>query len=274
MNNLEFWQSITDIINKGFDNDGNERLKQYGDQFVDGRLLFTRYTIDEQRGCAAGGDLHVAATLLASAEIAADRVFATEDGFKRQQQCAEKQIMAIENWAKSIGCWFDYVDKVYENYFGAQLTEGGEAHIYDNGQFVLKRIGLDYFVLPILALDRITLHNTLFPSTNMFVMGFGRTTSGEFQILVKQQFIQGVKVLEEEIQLFAEALGFKLISARNWTYATPHIYLSDLHDENVIKSLGGNIFVIDCDIRINTPELRCGGVRELTNEVTFLDRGF
>lgn len=43
--------------------------------------------------------------------------------------------------------------------------------------------------------------------------------------------------------------------------STPEIYLSDLHDENVIRSKEGNVFVVDCDIRINTPKLRCGGKR-------------
>ena len=52
----------------------------------------------------------------------------------------------------------------------------------------------------------------------------------------------------------------------NWT---PYIYLSDMHDENVIKTPQGSIIVIDCDIRINTKELRCGGIRILTNEVEF-----
>ena len=72
---------------------------------------------------------------------------------------------------------------------------------------------------------------------------------------------------DEEIALFAENIGFKLINPRNWTFATPEIYLSDLHDENVIRSKEGNIFVVDCDIRINTPNLRCGGVRVLTTEI-------
>lgn len=41
--------------------------------------------------------------------------------------------------------------------------------------------------------------------------------------------------------------------------------------KNVIKSAMGTIFVIDCDIRINTPELRQGGVRELTTCVEFIN---
>ena len=51
---------------------------------------------------------------------------------------------------------------------------------------------------------------------------------------------------------------------------SPDIYLSDMHDENVILSAAENIFVVDCDIRINTPELRQGGRRTLTTEVRFL----
>ena len=124
-----------------------------------------------------------------------------------------------------------------------------------------------------LALDRITLHNTLFPSTKMTVIGYGATTEGEFQILVQQQFIHGSLVSEFEIQRYVESLGFKLINPKNWTYATPYLYLSDMHDENVIKTPQGNILVVDCDIRINTPELRCGGIRTLTNDVRFKQDG-
>ena len=48
------------------------------------------------------------------------------------------------------------------------------------------------------------------------------------------------------------------------------LYLSDMHDEYVIRSNhSGTIFVVDCDIRINTPELRQGGTRILSTEVKF-----
>lgn len=68
-----------------------------------------------------------------------------------------------------------------------------------------------------------------------------------------------------------QQIGFELKNARNWTYATPQIYLSDMHDENVLRSLKSNtIFVVDCDIRINTPELRQGGTRILSTEVNFI----
>lgn len=96
------------------------------------------------------------------------------------------------------------------------------------------------------------------------VLGFGRDSNNEFKIIVEQPFIKGERISDDEIAVYMEKMGFKLCNPRNWTFATPEIYLSDMHDENVIRSQSGNIFVIDCDIRINTPELKCGGIRTLT----------
>lgn len=155
---------------------------------------------------------------------------------------------------------------------GNQIAEGGEAVVYDHGATLIKSIGLDYFIQPILALDRITLHNAYFPETTMTVLGFGRTNDGEFKIIVEQPFIEGTHVSDEEIADYMQKMGFELRSERNWTYATPDIYLSDMHDENVIRSSAGTIFVVDCDIRINTPELKQGGIRELSTDVTISEK--
>ncbi len=62
-------------------------------------------------------------------------------------------------------------------------------------------------------------------------------------------------------------MGFELRNPKNWTYATSDIYLSDMHDENVLQTADGTIIVVDCDIRINTPELKQGGTRTFSNDV-------
>jgi hypothetical protein len=121
-----------------------------------------------------------------------------------------------------------------------------------------------------LALDRIALHNAYFPETRLTVLGFGRNIDGEFKILVEQPYIRGFHFSDAEIAEYMERMGFELKTPHNWTYATPEIYLSDMHDENVIRSEDGPICVVDCDIRINTPELRQGGTRLLTTNVVFL----
>lgn len=104
----------------------------------------------------------------------------------------------------------------------------------------------------------------------MTVVGYGRDSDGNFKVIVEQPFIDGLPVSDDEIADYMRQMGFELKNPRNWTYATPDIYLSDMHDENVIRSATGTIFVVDCDIRINTPELRNGGTRMLTTKVVFL----
>lgn len=145
-----------------------------------------------------------------------------------------------------------------------------KAIVYDHGASIVKTIGLDYFIEPILALDRISLHNCFFPETNLTVLGFGCDTNDNFYIIVEQPFIQGSVMSNDEIHQFMSNMGFKLINPRNWTYATPSTYISDVHDENVLKSSSGHVFVIDCDIRINVPELKCGGDRHYSTDITII----
>ena len=115
-------------------------------QFFNKQLLFKRYSPSEQHGCATGGSFHVVASILAGAETPTNQLTAPEGSFKRDCQRAEAQAAVIEQWAKTTGCWVDDVDKDFEQTFGEQLAEGGEAHVYDNGNTIIKRIGLDYYI--------------------------------------------------------------------------------------------------------------------------------
>jgi hypothetical protein len=271
MNNADFWRSINGIIADGFTPEGLQKLDQYAELFINGRLVYKRFSPFEQHGCATGGATHVVASLLAGAKARSDSGAASYvDDFKREVECGTQQADCIEQWGRRTGCWTDCVDKTLSQTLGEQIAEGGEAKVYDHGATLVKTIGLDYFVQPILALDRITLHNAYFPETKLTVLGFGRTTNGDFKIVVEQPFIEGTHVADEEISVFAKKMGFELINPRNWTYATTEVYLSDMHDENVLRSSSGTVFVVDCDIRINTPQLRAGGTRTLSTDVGML----
>ena len=270
MNNQDFWADINSIIKGGFTANGLAKLESYAEQFISKRLVYQRFSSEEQYGCAEGGATNVVASLLAGADAAANRNVSSELTFKEECERGKAQETIIECWARKVGCWYDDAEKQLTAELGEQIAEGGEAHVFKLGCNLIKAIGLDYYIQPILALDRISLHNAFFPETKMIVVGFGRFSDGRFQIIVEQPHIQGSQMSDTDISEFAQKLGFKLINPKNWTYATPEIYLSDLHDENVIRSKEGNIFVVDCDIRINTPELKCGGVRTLTTEVEFI----
>ena len=268
MNNADFWDSVRAIVADGFTPEGLQKLDHYAELFINGRLVYKRFSPFEQHGCAAGGTTHVIATLVAGAEADANRAAASDGGgFQKEVQRGAQQAEWIERWSRRVGCWTECVDSTLPRMLGDWIAEGGEAKVYDHGATLVKAIGLDYFIQPILALDRITLHNAYFPETALTVLGFGRTAGGEFNIIVEQPFIEGSHVSDEEIAEYMQRMGFELRNPRNWTYATPAIYLSDMHDENVLRSSAGTIFVVDCDIRINTPELRQGGVRTLSTDV-------
>lgn len=270
MNNADFWTEIKSIIKRGFDTKGLQKLDYYAELFVRGKLVFKRFSPTEQYGCTKGGSTNVIATLLAGAKNQADTdVEGNVGGVKDDFQLGAQQEKIIEQWSRKVGCWIDDVDAVLTKKLGKRIAHGGEANVYDHGAEVVKTIGLDYFILPELALDRISLHNTYFPETTLLVLGFGRDSDGNFKIIAQQPFIDGNHISDDEIADYMDCMGFELKNPHNWTYATPEIYLSDMHDENVIRSASGAVFVVDCDIRINTPELRQGGVRTLTNEVLF-----
>ena len=271
MNNADFWASVRAIIAEGFTPEGLHKLDSYAEQFISGRLVYQRFSPREQHGCAAGGETNVIASLLAGAEDRADSdAQTTLSEFERERQRGAQQETVIEQWARAVGCWTERVDDSLQRSFGDEIAEGGEAMVYDHGTTLVKSIGLDYFILPILALDRIALHNAYFPETQLTVLGFGRDAKDEFKIICEQPFIGGTHVSDEEIAEYMQRMGFELKNPHNWTYATPDIYLSDMHDENVIRSQTGAICVVDCDIRINTPELRNGGTRVLNKDVKFV----
>ena len=272
MNNADFWASVRSIIAEGFKPEGLLKLDSYAEQFISGRLVYQRFSSQEQHGCSAGGTTNVIASLLSGAEAGTDpQDQGTLSDYQKECQLGAQQEAVIEQWAKAVGLWTECVEESLPQSLGEQIAEGGEAVVYDHGSTLIKSIGLDYFIQPIFALDRISLHNTYFPETRLTVLGFGRDKRGEFKIIAEQPFINGQPVSDDEIAVYMRQMGFELKNSRNWTYTTPDIYLSDMHDENVIRSNHSDtIFVVDCDIRINTPELRQGGTRILSTEVRFV----
>lgn len=271
MTNADFWASMNAIIREGFTTEGLQKLDYYAELFDTRRLVYQRFSPAEQHGCAEGGPTHVIASLLAATEAGSDQGFeGSFNDYEEQSKRGKNQESLIEQWARHTGIWVEHPDEELPKAFGEEIAEGGETLVYDHGTTLVKSIGLEYFIEPILALDRISLHNAYFPQTAMRVLGFGRSTDGGFKIIVEQPYIEGTHMTDKEIAAYAERLGFKFVNPRNWTFATLDVYLSDMHDENVIRSANGEVFVVDCDVRINTPSLRCGGTRLLTTEVTII----
>lgn len=72
MNSADFWASVRTVIAEGFTPEGLQKLDTYAAEFISGRLVYQRFSPQEQHGCAAGGHANVVASLLAGAEDRAD----------------------------------------------------------------------------------------------------------------------------------------------------------------------------------------------------------
>ena len=113
-----------------------------------------------------------------------------------------------------------------------------------------------------MALDRIIIHNAVFPDSALKVIGFGRNERSEFVVLVEQPYIKGVGVAPEERKCFMHNLGFEDAGedyGMCLNYKTSTLYIGDLNEYNIIKGEEG-IHVIDADCRLNTPTLGCGEI--------------
>ena len=150
MNNADFWASVRAIIAEGFTPEGLQIMDRYAAEFISRRLVYQRFSPQEQHGCTTGGHANVIASLLAGAEAGSDSQDSSAlSDYERECQCRAKQEVAIEKWAKAVGLWIDDVDRRLPQTLGEQIAEGGEAKVYDHGSTLIKSIGLDYFIQPI-----------------------------------------------------------------------------------------------------------------------------
>ena len=226
-----------------------------------GLAILKRYSPEEQRGLLAGGRLLVGAAIITRGSDASIHASGRRAGSLEER--AQTIIPSLTAWAKIIGVWKEYskTDTTY-------LTCGGEAEVYDacNGK-VEKIIGLDYFIDPQLAIDRIVIHNYLFPETNLYVTGFGINSYGDFGIAVQQNIVRGQFTPQEEIDFFMHKLGLSKCSDGAHTFSNNDLYLSDLHEENVLNVDHTRYYAIDGDFRLNIPEARIGGYRFIDDRI-------
>jgi hypothetical protein len=96
LNSADFWSSIHQIIADDFTSGGLQKLDEYAELFIRRKLLYQRFSSQEQYGCAAGGITHAIATLLAVAEDSSDTSCQGGSNFKIQCQRGEKQTAIIE----------------------------------------------------------------------------------------------------------------------------------------------------------------------------------
>ena len=256
--------NISDAIDTGnWTTSALNELNQTIEHVEQGLAILKRYSPEEQQGLLAGGRLLVAAAIVSRGSDTSIHASGRRTGSLEER--AREIVPTLTSWAKAVDAWNDYCQK------DTYLTCGGEAEVFNalNGN-VEKVIGLDYFIDPQLAIDRIVIHNYLFPETRLYVTGFGTNGNGEFAIIVQQKIIRGKFTPQEEIDEFMSSLGLKKHSDGAHTFTNKDLYLSDLHEENVLNVDHKRYYTIDGDFRLNAPNAMVGGTREIDDRICYL----
>ena len=175
----------------------------------------------------------------------------TDKGVISEQEIAK----AARAFAKKKGRWVPLANLTE---LGAPFPSGMENDVYYNDRegSVYKVNNLSLHRNNILSiLERIDLHNQLFPNTEYSLFGFAGFENGTVYPILKQDFVPNADfATPEEIDGYMHSMGFEN-SERDAEYSNGKYVVSDLRPRNVLKSLSGNFYVIDAGVELNSGEL-------------------
>lgn len=227
-----------------------------------GTTVFERIPQAQQRGLSKGSAVLTSAGIICrgcpGTESEIREIYHTDDliGEGRIQE------RLVEAWARISGRWFE-APELFLSSLSKMMDYGTESVVYFDvsARKVRKLISLKHYNVLRLALDRIIIHNAIFPNSFLKVLGFGRDAGGQFVIIAEQPYCAGSIVPEKERMAFMYGLGFEdagVDYGMHLNYRTGSLYIGDLNEYNLIKGESG-IHVIDADCRLNTVTLGCGG---------------
>lgn len=176
-----------------------------------GTTLFERIPQAQQPGLSKGTAVLTAAGLICrgcpGTESELREIYATDDliGEGRIQE------RLVETWARISGCWFEYPE-LYLSSLSEIKDSGTESEVYFDVDAcaVRKLISLKHYNVLRLALDRIIIHNALFPDAGLKVLGFGKDVSGQFVVVVEQPYCMGAKYQNRSAVALCTLLDLKM----------------------------------------------------------------
>lgn len=163
---------------------------------------------------------------------------------ERQQEELEQR--TTESYAKENGVWIPMAD----TFNWSPLPSGNENNVYlntDNG-YVYKVNNLlnSRSILPLL--ERIALHNQIFPESQYELVGFTGFDGGSVYPVLRQRYVQNATFATPEgIDSYMRSLGFSRTGEA--AYSNGGVTISDLYPRNVLKDADGDLYVVDADFK-------------------------
>ena len=263
---MDAFERLNDINQRiwedGFTTNNINELNLIAEDIKNGTAVFERIPYAQQSGLSKGSEVLCAASIICRGcprtESETRQIFDTSDleGEGRIQE------YLVEKWARLSGNWIENPEEYLGNLCHLQ-DHGTESLVYFNvcERVVYKLISLKHYNVLRLALDRIAIHNAIFPETRLLVIGFARDLLGNFVVVVQQPYVVGKPITQEERVNFMHEMGFEdagMDYGMCLNYKTSDLYIGDLNEFNALRGENG-LHVIDADCRLNIPEIECGG---------------
>lgn len=244
------------IQEHGFVSSSIELIDNYANNVLNGTTNLTRFNLQEHAGLCLADSVLIGAYIVACyARRSLETSCHASEG---QRGLANWEIDAhqerlVQQWAEAKGCWFPHFEQLMEKTIGPKIAQGAEAVVYykEGDTSVIKGRTSIYATLG-KAFEAIVLHNTLFPDTQMKVIGFTRDSDGLFRTILTQPYIECQRLATKmEIDAMVYAKGFKDNQDGNGVnYIGERLHLEDMHPANVfIDKQTNKPACIDCIVK-------------------------
>lgn len=224
-----------------------ERVQDLTERVLSGDARIVRLDDRGERGRNLGGRRNVEATIILSASQTANSEASRrgEPGVEGRSDEIKRQERIIERYAREAGLWTD-LNRIQRE--SRHVGGGVEARVFhkDNDPFVTKIIApraINRNTTPLGFLDRISIFNSVFPESFYTLEGVGRDSDGVLKFVIRQPFIHGGGVSENQVIETMKRKGFEPDGTE--TYSDGRYKVFDVHARNAMQDDVGNTYVID-----------------------------
>lgn len=136
-------------------------------------------------------------------------------------------------------------------WYESGCIEGGENQVFSVEGIVYKRNNVAFHTSYLELFERLIVHNWLFPETYYTFLGlmWVQENDNEFSQLrpvISQQAFQAVRgARRDEVEAEMGRLGFVRRYEDNYVNPDLHLFVDDLHDQNVLVDTDGDLLIFD-----------------------------
>ena len=153
---------------------------------------------------------------------------------------------ATEQYAKSVGMWIP-MDEVFD--LGEPGPSGNENDTYVSGTIIYKVNNLLNSGGIVKLLDKVLLHNLLFPNTAYILHGFaGYDKRSVMPVLMQRRIRNAQPASQIMIDTYMSALGFTKENDEG-RYSNGTYVVWDVVPRNVLVDADGDMYVVDAEIK-------------------------